>query len=253
MEDRNVDFVIVGLGNPGEYAGSRHNAGYIFCDYLANELTKATSLALGFGTPGPPQFVRRDDLMADIHDVTFESLRILLVKPLTGMNGSGEAVAKVLAAYNITAPASQLICVCDDLNTLPGSIAIQSRAAWYHRRVYYELMRILLSPEDGGELRSLQGHRGIESIASTLTHGNWIRFRVGIGRPAEGQSIVSYVLSRFEDGQEMNLLGYALSLAVQSFQFLATKKGDIKDTKKKFASSKKLPKTLPPWLMGNFG
>ena len=55
-----------------------------------------------------------------------KTFRLLLVKPLTGMNNSGLAVSKILAAYGVKDPAKQLIVVFDDMNTLQGSIAVQS-------------------------------------------------------------------------------------------------------------------------------
>ncbi|CAG8771517.1 1671_t:CDS:2, partial [Acaulospora morrowiae] len=64
---RPVDFVIVGLGNPeSEYATTRHNAGYIFIDYLANTMVLAQE-----GAQGPPVFYRRFDLSADVRDTVF--------------------------------------------------------------------------------------------------------------------------------------------------------------------------------------
>ncbi|KAI8588799.1 peptidyl-tRNA hydrolase-domain-containing protein [Geranomyces variabilis] len=227
---RNVDFVVVGLGNPGpEYAASRHNVGYIFCDYLATCIALQRSPQ---SVPTRPRFVRRGDLMADVHDVEIElpssspqkastAVRVLLVKPLTGMNDSALAVTNVLRTYGVANPAKQLICVFDDLNTLLGSIQLQN----------------------GGDLRSLSGHKGVESIYAL--YPAFIRFRVGIGRPdSPATSIVGHVLGAFQQGKEMDLLGFALDQCARALQMMVALGGDTKDAKKTYAMSKKVPKNL---------
>ncbi|RKO84339.1 peptidyl-tRNA hydrolase-domain-containing protein [Blyttiomyces helicus] len=195
-----------------------------------------------------PQFRRRKELGADVHDVLFtlhpddmfsspevaaavrdagasgklKTFRIILAKPLVGMNLSGHAVAKLLAAYPLASIQKQLILIFDDLNTLPGSIALQS----------------------GGELRSAQGHKGAESVVEAIGTSDFVRFRIGIGRPTPPLQVASYVLQPFsKEAREMDLLGHALDLSAQALQHYAGG-SDFKATKKKFASSRKIPKNL---------
>jgi PTH1 family peptidyl-tRNA hydrolase len=157
---RPVNFVIVGLGNVGpEYKETRHNAGYIFINYLSN------ALELAKGSSAAPIFQRLPNLQADVLDTTLmvsnqkvtNSLRILLVKPLTMMNDAGSAVKKVLDYYGIAGTAAikqRLIVIADDLNTLPGCLSIQI----------------------GGTLRSLAGHKGVESICQRLETTDYVRY-----------------------------------------------------------------------------
>lgn len=157
---RPVNYLIVGLGNVGaEFEETRHNAGYIFINYLSN------ALELARGSSSAPMFQRLPHLQADVLDTTLEvsnqnvmnSLRVVLVKPLTMMNDAGSAVKKVLYHYGISDIASikqRLIVIADDLNTLPGCLSIQL----------------------GGTLRSLAGHKGVESICQQLDTTDFVRY-----------------------------------------------------------------------------
>ncbi|KAI9093866.1 peptidyl-tRNA hydrolase [Phlyctochytrium arcticum] len=282
--ERPVDYVVVGLGNSEPmYASSRHNAGHIFVDYLANCIAMQTAL-LEKSEPDSsssssstnktsttaipanytsPRFIRKLDLSADIHDVVFklapgdvvasktagtkpssdhQIFRLLLVKPQIEMNGSGFAVAKVLAKYDIKNIPRQLIVVFDDLNTLQGSIGVQSMYLLTKLPNLLDIQKAFAI--DGGDLRSIQGHKGVEHIVEHLKTGDFIRFRLGIGRPPTGTSVVDFVLGGFtKEKKEMDYFGHALDLGAQALQYLAAT-GDIKGTKQKFANSKKLPKKL---------
>ncbi|KAF8930581.1 hypothetical protein BGZ58_008166 [Dissophora ornata] len=222
MTTRPVDFLLVGLGNPGpEYTLTRHN------DYLANVM------ALDQKWQVPPIFQRRMALSADIHDVVFSyqkgnvsnSLRIVFAKPLTYMNESGVAVKKIMDYYQMTDP-KKLIVVSDDINTLPGALAIQ----------------------DGGDLKSLAGQKGQESIATTLGTTNFIRFRLGVGKPPSGSTttIPQWVLGPFgREGKEMDLFAYLMGHTTQALlDFVQT--NDLKLCRKKFTKSKKIPSGLVP-------
>ncbi|KAF9101271.1 hypothetical protein BGX29_005846, partial [Mortierella sp. GBA35] len=201
---RPVDYLLVGLGNPGnEYTTTRHNAGFLFIDYIANVM------ALDQKWPTPPVYQRRMNLSADVQDIVFSyqkgSVSVkratgncahqeddkelakrkerLLVKPLTYMNESGVAVKKVMDFYQLTDP-KKVIVVSDDINTLPGSLSIQ----------------------DGGDLKSLAGQKGQESIGAVLGTTNFIRFRLGVGKPLSNSptTIPQWVLGPFgRENKEM--------------------------------------------------
>ncbi|KAF9173547.1 hypothetical protein BGX21_004080 [Mortierella sp. AD011] len=222
MTTRPVDFILVGLGNPGqEYITTRHN------DYLA------TVMALDQKWSTPPVFQRRINLTADVRDVVFSyqkgnvsnSLRIVLAKPLTFMNESGVSVKEIMDFYQVTDP-KKLIVVSDDINTLPGALAIQ----------------------DGGDLKSLAGQKGQESIAAVLGTTGFIRFRLGVGKPPSGSptTIPQWVLGPFsQENKEMDLFAFLMSHTTQALlDFVQT--NDLKLCRKKFTKSKKIPSGLAP-------
>ncbi|KAG9302323.1 hypothetical protein G9A89_008815 [Geosiphon pyriformis] len=226
---RPIDIVVAGLGNPdSQYSTTRHNAGFIFIDYLANVMT----FSQGEGNSALPVFYRRFDLMADIRDTTFsytietgsssKSFRVILMKPLLNMNESGKSIQKVLNHFGVT-DTKKLIVVCDDLNTLPGALMIQG----------------------GGVLAAMQGHRGVESVANTLGTTEFIRFRLGIGRPPQDStSITQWVLGSFsKEHREMDLFGHLLQLTTEALYDYSIYH-DLKKVKKKFAQSRKIPNQL---------
>ncbi|KAF9197746.1 hypothetical protein BGZ49_001674 [Haplosporangium sp. Z 27] len=228
MTTRPVDFLLVGLGNPGEeYITTRHNAGFLFIDYLA------TVMALDQKWSTPVIFQRRMNLTADVRDVVFSyqkgnvsnSLRIVFAKPQTFMNESGVAVKKIMDFYGVTDP-KKLIVVSDDINTLPGSLAIQ----------------------DGGDLKSLAGQKGQESIAAVLGTTSFVRFRLGIGKPLSGSpvTIPQWVLGKFaRENKEMDLFAFLMSHTTQALlDYVQT--NDLKLCRKKFTKSKKIPSNLVP-------
>lgn len=105
--------IIVGLGNPGkEYENSRHNAGWMVLDELHKELRAEP-------------FKEEKKFKALVGTANFEGEKLLLVKPLTFMNLSGEAVQSIATFYKVTP--EKVFCVYDDLDTLFGSIRIRAK------------------------------------------------------------------------------------------------------------------------------
>jgi PTH1 family peptidyl-tRNA hydrolase len=156
--------LIAGLGNPGDkYKDTRHNVGYMVIDALADDL------GIDF-----KEDKKRNALIAE-YTMTFEGekkkTRLALVKPLTFMNNSGEAVAKVRKYFQI--PEDNVWVVHDDLDIELGAIRIRR----------------------GG---SSAGQKGVQSIIDHLGTNEFIRFRVGI-RPESGQksSAEEFVLKKF--------------------------------------------------------
>jgi PTH1 family peptidyl-tRNA hydrolase len=161
--------IIVGLGNPGsEYARSRHTVGFQVIDLLAerndlefDRVQKRARLAIGrVRTPAGSE------------------QRVLVAKPMTYMNASGEAVAPLAAFYKI-APADVLV-VFDDLDLPVG--------------------RIRLRPGGGSG-----GQKGMQSIIKHLGSEAFPRLRVGIGRPPGQMDPASYVLRPFSPEQEVEM------------------------------------------------
>ncbi|MBU0673605.1 MAG: aminoacyl-tRNA hydrolase [Proteobacteria bacterium] len=116
---------------------------------------------------------------AEIVKTTLVNAPVLLVKPLTYMNKSGLAVNQIAEYYKI--PAEHVIVIHDDLDLVTGRIKIVFN-------------------------RGAGGHNGIKSIIEHLGTKEFVRVRVGIGRPGEKMSAASYVLSRFDLSEQTELL-----------------------------------------------
>jgi PTH1 family peptidyl-tRNA hydrolase len=153
--------LIVGLGNPGrEYAQTPHNAGYMVVDALAARAEVAWRRSLRFKAQ-----VARGNLAGD---------PVMLVKPLTFMNCSGEAVGPLLGYHNMT-PAD-LVVLSDDADLPLGGIRVRRRG-------------------------SSGGHNGLKSIAARLGTDDFVRIRIGIGRDDRGMDLVTHVLRAMTAGQ----------------------------------------------------
>ena len=167
--------LIAGLGNPGrEYAGTRHNAGFMVIDRLAKSLGVAVGKKMFKALVGQGQV---------------NGEKVVLIKPQTFMNLSGEAVVALLNWHKLSA--ADLIVIYDDMDLPSGRLRIRP----------------------GG---SAGGHRGMISIIQTLGEENFTRIRVGIGRPVgQGFETVDYVLSRIRDDQAREM-DEALELAAEA-------------------------------------
>ena len=158
--------MVVGLGNPGpEYARNRHNAGFQVVDVLAERHHLTWD---GFQK-------RARTVMGRIAMPGGQMVRVLLGKPMTYMNVSGESVAPLAAWYKV-AP-ENLLVVCDDLDLPIGRIRLRS---------------------GGGS----GGQRGMQSIIRLVGSEAFPRLRVGIGRPPGQMDPADYVLQNFSSAQE---------------------------------------------------
>lgn len=103
-------FLVVGLGNPGnEYAGSRHNVGFLFLDELASQVQTAG--------------MWQNKFHGIVQKATWNNVELLLLKPLTFMNLSGTSVLECMTFYKI--PPEKLIVVFDDLDQNPGAVRVR--------------------------------------------------------------------------------------------------------------------------------
>ncbi|MGH7855142.1 MAG: aminoacyl-tRNA hydrolase [Candidatus Binatia bacterium] len=170
--------LIVGLGNPGSsYERTRHNLGFLVIDRLAAQL----GISLG---------KRVCDAL--VGEGAIESEKIVLAKPQTYMNRSGESAAALGREYGIGP--EDLIVVNDDLDLPFGRIRIRP----------------------GG---SAGGHRGLVSIMENLSGAEFHRVRIGVGRPPEGMEPAEYVLEPF-DSAELEGLGEVVARAAESVSCL---------------------------------
>lgn len=146
--------LVIGLGNPGEsYAATRHNVGFWTVDLLAKrhgiELkTRRHHSKLGTGV--------------------IQGVPVLLAKPQTYMNLSGEAARALLHAYHLKP--EQMLVVFDDIWLEPGVVRVRAKG-------------------------SAGGHNGMKSIISALGTEAFPRVRIGIGQPPETMDLADYVLS----------------------------------------------------------
>ncbi|WP_026974432.1 aminoacyl-tRNA hydrolase [Alicyclobacillus contaminans] len=150
--------VIVGLGNPGDkYAATKHNVGFWVVDELARR----------WNTP-----VSREKFHALVGETRVAGEKVLLCKPLTFMNLSGESVREVVAFYSELTPAADVWIIYDDMDFPPGQVRLRQKG-------------------------SAGGHNGMKSIIQHLGGDVFPRLRVGIGRPEAEQTVVHHVLSPF--------------------------------------------------------
>lgn len=149
-----ITHIIVGLGNPGDkYANTRHNAGFMMMDYISERCS----------TP-----VNRSKYHALVGECMIAGKRVLLMKPQTLMNASGEAVKEAMAFYKI--PIENVIVLSDDVNLDVGR------------------MRVRKSGSDGGQ-------KGLRSIIERMGSDEFPRVRFGVGKkPHPDYDMADWVL-----------------------------------------------------------
>ena len=160
----NNTWLVVGLGNPGDkYSSTRHNIGFMVADELANRYTGKFSTH------------KYRALVSEVRlGVGSEAPKLIIIKPSTYMNDSGNAVAP-LAKYFNTAP-QQIIAIHDELD------------------IPFNAIRVKLG---GGD----NGHNGLKSLTQSLSTPDYFRIRVGIGRPTTPQDTADYVLDNFSKAE----------------------------------------------------
>ena len=167
--------LIVGLGNPGkQYAATRHNAGFMVIDYLAEKLgVKVDKIkfksVLGEGFAGTE--------------------KIVLAKPQTYMNLSGEALLDMVQWYKLEP--QDILVIYDDLDLPVGKLRLRMKG-------------------------SAGGHNGMKSIIYLIQSDDFPRLRIGIGRPQnENIETVNHVLGKFAE-EEAKIMGEAVAKAAEA-------------------------------------
>jgi PTH1 family peptidyl-tRNA hydrolase len=160
--------LIVGLGNPGRvYANNRHNIGFICLNYFARTHGIKFSQKKGRARIGVGKIADNE---------------VVLAKPQTYVNLSGESVSQLVKRFNISL--NDLVVIHDDLDLPLAKIRISYGS-------------------------SAGGHKGINSIINYLGSQNFIRLRIGIGRPDKAEisddEIIAYVLSDFTPEQKKTI------------------------------------------------
>lgn len=179
-----IEYIIVGLGNPGEkYENTRHNAGFITLDTIAEKNSisvdrlKFKSLC-GIGTVG--------------------GKRVLLMKPSTFMNLSGQAVTEAMSFYKI--PPEKTIVIFDDISLDTGRLRIRRKGS------------------DGG-------HNGIKNIIYLSGSDQFPRIKLGVGKKPNGWELADWVLSRFKE-DEFKELKTAAENASQAVELMVQEQTD---------------------------
>ena len=156
-------FIIVGLGNPGkEYAKTRHNLGWLALDAIGKEL-------------GAGEYTDHQKFLCTSAEGTIDGQAVLLVKPTTYMNRSGECIRKLIDFYKLD-PSKQMLVVCDDIDLPVGT------------------HRLRMSGGPGT-------HNGLKSIVECIGE-NFSRHRLGVGTQPQGMDLAAWVLSGLS-GEEL--------------------------------------------------
>ena len=190
-------FVIVGLGNPEKkYEGTRHNIGFAVIDALADKYNisikdKKHKALCGTGV--------------------IEGVKVMLVKPLTYMNLSGDSVADVMNFYKLD-PEEDMLVVYDDISLAPGNIRVRKKG-------------------------SAGGHNGIKSIIARCGTQNFMRVRVGVGEKPEGWDLADHVLGHFSD-DDSRLVREAVDDASGAIVMMS--RGDVDQAMNNYNAKKKV-------------
>ncbi|MGW5422359.1 aminoacyl-tRNA hydrolase [Streptomyces sp. NPDC003943] len=184
-DDANAPWLIVGLGNPGpEYAGNRHNVGFMVVDLLAERIggrfkraQKAQAQAVE-GRMGPPGPANR---------------RVVLAKPMSYMNLSGGPVTALRDFYKV--PTAHIVAIHDELD------------------IDYGVLRLKIG---GGD----NGHNGLKSMTKAMG-ADYHRLRFGIGRPPGRMQVADFVLKDFSS-TERKELDYFVDRAADAVECLVT-------------------------------
>ncbi len=157
--------LLIGLGNPGkDYAMTRHNLGFLVIDEIARELNLSWS--------------NKPELQSEVIETNLNGTKVILAKPQTFMNRSGEAAQKLMNKFNI--PACSTHIIYDDV-ALP-----------------FGTLRLRLEGSAGG-------HNGIKSLISSIGSEDFVRFRCGVGEKPEQLPLDRYVLSSFSAEEKKKL------------------------------------------------
>ena len=148
-------FLIVGLGNPEEeYSNTRHNMGFDTINKLANEYNIK---------------INKNKFKGLCGSGIIENEKVILLKPQTYMNLSGESIKEAMAFYKIKS--ENIIVIYDDIDIEPGIIKIRKK---------------------GGT----GGHNGMKSVISEIDTQNFPRIRIGIGKPENKGQLIEYVIGK---------------------------------------------------------
>lgn len=179
-----IEYLIIGLGNPGsKYEKTRHNAGFIALDLIAKSLGVDIS---------------KSKFNSLFTDTTIENKRVLLIKPQTFMNLSGEAVVQFMQYYKI--PSQKTIIIFDDISLAPGNIRVKRKG-------------------------SHGGHNGMRNIIDLSGDDNFPRIKIGIGAKPTDWDLANWVTSKFSD-EDLKKLAPAMKNTYSALKLILNDKID---------------------------
>ena len=156
-------YIIAGLGNPGkQYEHTRHNVGFDTLDKLAEKYHIS---------------IDNQKHKAVCGSGYIEGQKVILVKPQTYMNLSGESLREIIDFYKLD-PAEELIVIYDDISLAPGQLRVRKKG-------------------------SAGGHNGIKNIIAQLGTQNFLRVKVGVGEKPAGWDLADYVLGHFSKEEQV--------------------------------------------------
>lgn len=160
-----VEYIIAGLGNPGDkYKNTRHNAGFMAVDYIASECSEV---------------IDKSKFKSLIKDTMISDKRVILLKPQTFMNNSGQALIEAMNFYKI--PSNKVIVLFDDICLDPGQIRIRRKG-------------------------SHGGHNGLKNIMYLTGKDDFLRVKIGVGaKPSSDWDLADWVLSEFNNDDKIKL------------------------------------------------
>ncbi len=175
--------IIAGLGNPGvKYAKTRHNVGFCVIDLLADRYHIQMNETGWNGNYGIGRI---------------EGEKVILVKPLTFMNLSGDCIGQMVRYYKVD-PTKELLVVSDDISLAPGRIRIRRKG-------------------------SAGGHNGLKDIIAKVGTDQFMRVKIGVGEKPEGWDLADHVLGRF-DSEDAVKVEEAFEHAVAAIPLMVTGK-----------------------------
>ncbi len=178
-------FLIAGLGNPDKkYEHTRHNIGFDVVDALADKYHISVTEKKHKGLCGTG---------------VIDGVKVMLLKPLTYMNLSGESVIDAVNFYKLD-PETELLVIFDDISLAPGNIRIRKKG-------------------------SAGGHNGIKNIIAHTGTQNFERIKVGVGEKPEGWDLADHVLGHFSE-EDRKLVEEAISDAVDAVAMIVRDETD---------------------------
>ena len=170
--------IIIGLGNPGkDYEKTRHNAGFRVIDLLCEKYEIQTT---------------RMKFHSMIGEGRIAGEKVLLVKPTTYMNNSGQAVREIVSYYQLEP--KDIVVFSDDIDIPFGTLRIKRKG-------------------------SAGGHNGLKSVIYHLQSDEFPRIKLGVGKKREGEDLADFVLGRFSQN-EQEVMDTLIEMATESLEVL---------------------------------